>query len=167
MLDESAYRLYRQLDRAKMLKIFFAMLFFLFAAAVLAQENMGVTLASRGDVRISREGAEHPLKQGDFIAVGDRVITAERSFCVITLYDGAKLSLRPNSTIEVVEFSAEDDHALLELKKGGIKLVAGSIVSSNPNGFKIRTPISTLSVRDQEASVRLCDGDVCEHSGVE
>lgn len=153
-----------------MKKTLATLLAFLLSAQALTQENMGLTLASRGDVRVARDGSERPLKQGDFIAVGDRIILAERSFSVIQLYDGAKLSLRPDTTITVVEFNVDGaaaGNALLELEKGGVKLIAGSITTSNPGGFRIRTPLSELTVKEHEASVALCEDIVCEKGGVE
>ena len=151
-------------------KILLTLLVFLSWAEVSAQENMGMVLASRGDVRLVRAEDEIPLKQGDFIAVGDQVVSAERSFSVIQLFDGAKLSLRPDSTLQITEFSmgdADDGHALIELTRGGMKLVAGSIASSNPEGFRIKTPLSVLTVKEREASLSICEEDVCEQSGLE
>ena len=66
--------------------------------------------------------------------MGDQVFSAVRGFSVIQLFDGAKLSLRPESTLDITEFAlegADDGYALLELTRGGMKLVAGSIATSN------------------------------------
>ena len=151
-------------------KILLILLVFLFCAEVSAQENMGMVLASRGDVRLVSGGNERPLRQGDFIAVGDQVVSAERSFSVIQLFDGAKLSIRPDSTLEITEFSlgdVDDGHALIELTSGGMKLVAGSIATSNPEAFRIKTPFSVLMVKEREASLNLCEEGICEQSGLE
>ena len=151
-------------------KIMLTLLAFLLWAEVSAQENMGMVLASRGDVRLVRAGNEVPLRQGDFVAVGDQVVSAVRSFSVIQLFDGAKLSLRPESTLDITEFSlegADDGYALIELTRGGMKLVAGSIATSNPKGFRIKTPLSILTVTEPEASLSLCEERICEQSGLE
>ena len=151
-------------------KIMLTLLAILLCAEVSAQENIGMVMASRGDVRLVKAGNEVPLRQGDFVAVGDQVVSAVRSFSVIQLFDGGKLSLRPESTLYITEFSlegADGGYALIELTRGGMKLVAGSIATSNPEGFRIKTPLSILTVTEPEASLSLCEERICEQSGLE
>lgn len=129
-----------------------------------------MVLASRGDVQFIKNNGAGPLKQGDFISVGYEVISGQRSFAVLQMFDGAKLSIRPETRVKIIRFDMSGDaggEALLELSQGGIKLAVGTIATENPTGFRIRTPFSILFVSESEATVGLCDNTVCEQSGLE
>lgn len=147
-----------------------ALIILLSSTGLVASENAAMVLASRGDVRLSGEGFERPVRQGDFIAVGHTVTAANRSFAVIQLFDGAKLSVRPDSGLTIRQFvtgSANGDMAVLELNGGGARIEAGTIAANDPDRFRINSPYAAYRLMGSEASLGPCDNGVCEHSGLE
>jgi hypothetical protein len=142
----------------------------LISYGVPAEENIAMVLAARGDVQIIKNSEAQPLKQGDFVSVGDGVLSGQRSFALLQFFDGGKLSIRPESSVKIIRFDMAMDtggEALLELTRGSIKLAAGSIVIESKDGFRIQTPFSVMAVRDAEATLGLCADAVCEQNGLE
>lgn len=145
-------------------------LLFITVRGVEAQVNVGVVLASRGDVQLFVGEDIRILRQGDFIPLGGRVEAAHRGFVIIQLYDGTKLSLRPDSVLGVIEFDmsmADSSHILLSLDRGSVKVTAGMVAAENPGSFKILTSDTLLTLSSKEAHLGLCDETICEQSGFE
>ena len=125
--------------------------------------------ASRGEVSVNSNGEIRPLKRGDFIHEHDEIIASERSFAVLQFEDGAKVSLRPNSTLIIEQYqyaSLGEDSATLSLVSGGMRVVAGAIASSEPGNYRIRTPLALMSIQGTEGSLSLCDDKICEQEGL-
>lgn len=125
--------------------------------------------ASRGEVSINSNGESRPLKRGDFIYEHDEIIASERSFAVLQFVDGAKVSLRPDSILIIEQYqygSIGEDAATLSLVSGGVRVVAGAIASSQPGNYRIRTPLSLMSIQGTEGSLTLCDDKICEQEGL-
>ena len=138
----------------------------LLSAPVLAQQedSSGMVVASRGEVIALSNGGSRVLKQGDFIYVSDEIITSNRSFAVLQFEDGAKVTVRPDSTmiIESYLYNGDgNDEATLNLVEGGLRVITGAMAKSNPENYKVRTPVALMGVRGTEFSVVLCGDQVC------
>lgn len=128
-----------------------------------------MVIASRGDVSVISNGESRPLRQGDFIAELDEIVANDRSFAVLQFFDGAKLSIRPDSRLIVEQFrysGGEEDTVTLNLLAGGFRLVPGAIATATPENFRIRTPLSLMIVDGKESSITLCDETVCKQQGL-
>jgi hypothetical protein len=139
------------------------------AANVIAQDSSGMVTASRGEVSVTSDGETRPLKRGDFIYQHDEIIASERSFAVLQFVDGAKVSLRPDSTLIIERYnysSGGEDAATLNLVAGGLRVVSGAIASSQPGNYKIRTPLALMSIQGSEGSLTLCDDKICEQESL-
>ena len=138
---------------------------------VLAQdENAGMVVASRGEVIALSDGGSRELKQGDFIFVEDEIMTSNRSFAVLQFVDGAKVTVRPDSTMIVETYlynGNSEDAATLSLVSGGLRVITGAMAKSNPENYKVRTPVALMGVRGTEFSVMLCDDNVCEEEEID
>jgi hypothetical protein len=136
----------------------------------LANDNIGITVASRGDVEVVSKGESRPLGQGDFVAENDEIIVGDRSFTVIQFADGAKMSLRPESALLVEQYQyagGAEDTATLDLRTGGMRINLGAISSARPEAFRIRTPSGLMMITAREGSLTLCGDEVCEQEGLE
>ena len=138
----------------------------LFAGPVVAQQedSKGMVVASRGEVIALSNGGSRELKQGDFIYVNDEIITSNRSFAVLQFEDGAKVTVRPDSTliIEAYIYNGDGgDEATLSLVEGGLRVITGAMAKSNPENYKVRTPVALMGVRGTEFSVQLCGDELC------
>jgi hypothetical protein len=136
-----------------------------FAAPVAAQQDStGMVVASRGEVIALSNGGSRELKQGDFIYVNDEIITSNRSFAVLQFEDGAKVTVRPDSTmiIETYLYNGDgNDEATLNLVEGGLRVITGAMAKTNPENYKVRTPVALMGVRGTEFSVMLCGDQLC------
>ncbi len=130
-----------------------------------AEDNAGMVVASRGEVIAMSNGDSRELKQGGFVFVKDEIKTSNRSFAVLQFVDGAKVTVRPDSALIVETYLYNGDGkdaATLSLVSGGLRVITGAMAKSNPENYKVRTPVALMGVRGTEFSVMLCDGQVCD-----
>ena len=129
-----------------------------------AEDSTGMVVASRGDVIALSNGGSRELKQGDFIYVKDEIMTTNRSFVVLQFEDGAKVTVRPDSTLIIESYLYNGDvgdEAELNLVSGGLRVITGAMAKSNPENYKVRTPVALMGVRGTEFSVMLCGDQIC------
>jgi hypothetical protein len=134
------------------------------------EDSKGMVVASRGEVLALTNGGSRELKQGDFIYVNDEIITSNRSFAVLQFEDGAKVTVRPDSTliIEAYLYNGDDnDEATLSLVEGGLRVITGAMAKSNPENYKVRTPVALMGVRGTEFSIFLCGDALCDENNQE
>jgi len=143
----------------------------LLSAPVQAQpeDSSGMVVASRGEVIAMSNGGSRELKQGDFIYVNDEIITSNRSFAVLQFEDGAKVTVRPDSTLIIEQYLYNgdgNDAATLNLVEGGLRVITGAMAKTNPENYKVRTPVALMGVRGTEFSVMLCGDQICAESQI-
>jgi hypothetical protein len=135
------------------------------SVVAVADDNAGMVVASRGEVIAMSNGGSRELKQGDFVFVDDEIMTSNRSFAVLQFIDGAKVTVRPDSVmiVETYLYNGDgEDAATLSLVSGGLRVITGAMAKSNPENYKVRTPVALMGVRGTEFSVMLCDDQVCD-----
>jgi hypothetical protein len=143
-------------------------------AAVLpamAQDSTALLVASRGEVYAELEADRRALAQGDAVEEEERIITGDKSFAVLQFVDGAKVTVRPNSVLDIKEYvynGADENAATLSLVSGGLRVITGAMAKAEPENFKVETPVALMGVRGTEFSILLCDdGTVCEEEGAD
>ncbi len=150
---------------------------FLLLAALLAGSGPGLAATKVGTVLFTRGavsaqdvnkqlrllGRRAPLHQGDIITTGPK------SFAVFKLEDGGRMSLRPNTVFTVKHFSQKKSAGslIMNLFKGGMRMISGLISKRNPNGVKLSAAGVTIGIRGTEFDARICDGDCNGTSGAE
>ena len=130
----------------------------------IAQDSSGMVVASRGEVIAMSNGGSRELKQGDFVYVNDEIMTSNRSFAVLQFTDGAKVTVRPDSTMIIEQYlyaGNDSDEATLNLVEGGLRVITGAMAKTNPENYKVRTPVALMGVRGTEFSIMLCGDEVC------
>ena len=140
------------------------------SAANVAEESSGMVIASRGEVSALANGESRELKQGGFVYVDDEILTSARSFAVLQFTDGAKVTVRPGSQliIETYLYAGNDsDEATLNLVSGGLRVITGAMAKSNPENYKVRTPVALMGVRGTEFSIMLCGDQICAEDQME
>jgi hypothetical protein len=134
------------------------------SASVWAEDSAGMVVASRGEVVALANGGSRELKQGDFIFQNDEIMTSNRSFAVLQFVDGAKVTVRPDSTLIIEQYlyaGNDNDEATLNLVSGGLRVITGAMAKTNPENYKVRTPVALMGVRGTEFSIQLCGDQVC------
>jgi len=135
------------------------------SSVAVAEDSSGMVVASRGEVIALSNGGSRELKQGDFVYVNDEILTSARSFAVLQFTDGAKVTVRPDSTLIIEQYlyaGNDSDEATLNLVSGGLRVITGAMAKNNPENYKVRTPVALMGVRGTEFSIMLCGEDVCE-----
>jgi hypothetical protein len=98
---------------------------------------------------------------------GDVVKTGPRSFTMVKLNDGTRMTIRPNSSFLVERFNPEKDssaRAVLRLFRGGMRVISGYISTGHSDGYKVKTDAATLGVHDAVFDVRICRDDCDDES---
>ena len=147
---------------------------FLAAAAAmpaLAEDSTALLVASRGEVFAENEAARRELARGDAVQEEERIITGDKSFAVLQFVDGAKVTIRPNSVLDIKQYvynGGDENAATLSLVSGGLRIITGAMAKAEPESFKVETPVALMGVRGTEFVVVLCDdGTVCQEEGAD
>ncbi len=156
--------------KSRVLSILFLMAVMAVSTAAVAEDSAGMVIASRGIVIALANGDSRELKQGGFVYVKDEILTSARSFVVLQFTDGAKVTVRPNSNliIEAYLYAGNDsDEATLNLISGGLRIITGAMAKTNPEKYKVRTPVALMGVRGTEFSIMLCGDEMCAEDQME
>ncbi|MGA8259457.1 MAG: FecR domain-containing protein [Arenicellales bacterium] len=127
-----------------------------------AATDAGSVLAFKGDVSaLSPSGSSRVLQKNDKVYVGETLRTGAGAYLVIQFVDGAKATVRPDSELKVDSYTygTDKDGAVMDLVKGGLRAITGSIAKENPESYKVKTNVATLGVRGTEFALRICKED--------
>lgn len=144
------------------------MLLSVFALSVdaMAKSDVGVVEYVRGAVTSQHQQfGTRILGKGAKIYEQDVITTAGRSFAIVEMADGTKITVRPNSSLGIEKYIARksrNDGAILSLFKGGIRAITGFISKKRENAYKIKTAVATIGIRGTEFDARLCTKDCGE-----
>jgi hypothetical protein len=129
-----------------------------------------MVVASRGTVTAEIGGDIRTLHQGDKIFISEEIVTGDKSFAVLQFVDGAKVTVRPNSAVLIEDYAyngTDDDTATLNLVSGGLRVITGAMAKSNPENYRVRTPVALMGVRGTEFAVMLCGDQICAEGDME
>ena len=120
-----------------------------------------VTLQNKNGTQARLVAAKEKFKEGDVLKTGPK------SFAIIRLEDGTRMTLRPKTTFAVESMKAEKTStasAILNLFRGGMRTITGFISKYNKTGYKMRTPVATIGIRGTEFDARLCEDDCAQEN---
>ena len=84
------------------------------------------------------------------------------------MIDQANYTIRSNSrfAFETYDFTdqTEFNRSVVTLSGGGFRVVAGKIGTGNNNAMSVNTPAATITVRDSDFALRICEQDACRFS---
>lgn len=132
-----------------------------------AQRPAGEVIYAHGITSVQRAGQEPRfVTKGDALHEGDVISTGSRGFAVISLRDGSKMTLRPDTAFAIDKFNdgAGQESVLLRLVKGGVRALTGLIGKRNPRAVQVTTATSTIGIRGTSFDARICGTD-CETEG--
>ncbi len=130
-----------------------------------AADSAAMLVASRGEVTASSADIERVLTQGDPVFVEDLVTTGDKSFAILQFIDGAKVTVRPNSKLIIDQYvftGGDQDAATLNLLEGGLRIITGAMAKTQPESYKVKTPVALMGVRGTEFAIMLCSDQICE-----
>src|SRR5690554_4688913 len=128
-----------------------------------AATEAALVLFSHGNVVLTNNSGSYPLEKGASVASGDTVITGEDGRIQMRFSDGGLVSLMPNSRFAVEEYSQptanSEGSVSVNLLKGGLRALSGSIGKNQSDNYKLKTDVATLGIRGTQFVV-VMDADV-------
>ncbi|MEP6162228.1 MAG: FecR family protein [Halieaceae bacterium] len=135
-----------------------------------AQANVGKVLFATGAVTVERTESIQ-VKRGDTLLQGDIIVTGSRARVQLLMLDGARISIRANSRLEletyrldaapsaVIAGGGAEGEVSLNLLKGGLRTITGAIGRVEHDDYSLQTPVATLGIRGTVYGAVHCDGD--------
>lgn len=124
-----------------------------------AQAQVGVVRTIEGQVRVFSGKPECAPRYGLDVDEGDVVRTGEKAWALLTMMDGTKVTVRPNTElrVDIYRFTeageSAQNQALFTLTRGGMRVAAGRIAQGRNTGFVVNTPDATMTLRGADQDV--------------
>lgn len=98
------------------------------------------------------------LHKGDAVNKGDVITTDANSWVVLSMEDGASLTLRPKAKLRIVDYVYDPDNpqngrSWLTLLQGALRSVTGAIGKLNHASYQLTTPTATIGIRGTDYDV--------------
>lgn len=128
---------------------------------------VGHVVRAGGEVSaIDVNGRMHQLKVNSEIYEGDRIVTEPGASLYILMDDGAEVDLKEDSELKISEYVITSGYdkgssSILDLIRGGLRKLTGSIRASSTANYKLQTGLATIGIRGTEYVVKLCKLDDC------
>ena len=126
-----------------------------------AAETVGKIKKLAGTVTVERAGKAQPATPGMAVEVADVIKTGASSSIGITTSDNALVSLGPNSSLTVTQYSfnptTHEGAMAASLSKGSLSMVSGKLAKQSPDAVRVITPSAVLAVRGTEFFVKVDD----------
>ena len=135
------------------------------ALVLLALAFSGAAAASGGTVTHlsgtlsvkKADGSVRILSRKSRIESGDILVTERDSFAQIEFADGARLTLKPNTSVAIEKFSyaeerPQEDAFVYRLLRGGVRAVAGVVGERSADRYQLRTAGGTVEMRGADAA---------------
>ncbi len=116
------------------------------------------------------DGKVRILARDSVLAPGEIVMTEKGSVVRLAFSDGGQTTLRPSSRLVIesyhyVQTTPEQDSAVLNLVKGGMRVLSGAIGKrGNQDAYLAKTKAGTIGIRGTDYALMLCDeeADGCD-----
>lgn len=97
---------------------------------------------------------------------GDRIETELASRVKILMDDGAEVFLKEDSVLKISEYVitagyGEKSSSILDLLRGGLRKITGSIGASALANYQLQTGLATIGIRGTDYVIKLCKQDDC------
>lgn len=109
---------------------------------------------SIGTITRIQAGAEingTPVNNNAPVHAGDIITTNETGRVSVTFKDDSLLTVGGSSEFIIDSFAYSDDdsakEALLRLTKGAFRIITSTVVDTDPENFKVITPLATIGIR--------------------
>jgi heat shock protein HspQ len=123
--------------------------FIVLAMPAAASDGMGTVISIEGTAHAKRSGADISLARDTRVFQSDTLITGPDSKLQILLDDESSITIGPSSTVEMIEFSNDENDAKFasHLAEGRMRVTTGRTTERNPDGFRITTRHATIGIR--------------------
>lgn len=101
--------------------------------------------------KFNTAGQQETLKVGDSLMAGDRIRTGSDSVAIIVFTDQGRISLRADSELVIHHYQIDPagikTRIELELVKGTVRQISGNASRTQPERYKLNTPVAVIGVR--------------------
>jgi hypothetical protein len=110
-----------------------------------------VAVAVGETVRVAPGGQTQALQVGSSLTPGDRVRTGPDAVAILVFADEGRISLRADSELLIRHYEVDPagvkTRIELELIKGTVRQISGNASRSQPDRYRLNTPIAVIGVR--------------------
>lgn len=149
--------------------LFACLLAFALPIHAATEDKAALVLFSHGNVVLTNNAGSYPLEKGAAVSAGDTVITGEDGRVQMRFSDGGLVSLMPNSRFAVEEYSqptaSNEGSVSVNLLKGGMRALSGSIGKKDQDSYKLKTDVATLGIRGTQFVVVMDGATMRVHVG--
>ena len=134
------------------------------------KNKVGYVVRQKGQVTVNDlNGETQTLEINSPIYEGDRITTGIGSTAFIAMDDGAEVYLKPDSVVKISTYVItpgfdKDSSSILDLIRGGLRKITGSIGASALSNYQVQTGLATIGIRGTEYVIKLCKLDDCNQT---
>lgn len=115
------------------------------------------------------DGRLKQLQINSQVFEGDRLETEVDARLYILMDDGAEVHLKEDSALKISEYVittgyGKESSSILDLIRGGLRKITGSIGASSFANYKVQTGFGTIGIRGTEYVIKLCKQDDCSQN---
>ena len=108
---------------------------------------------------ISADGVSQAVDRGTAVRVGDRIETGAGGHVHLRFVDGARLSVRPSSRLQIENYSRSDEQSALtaikfRLDEGVVRSITGAWGEAARDRFRLNTPVAAIGVKGTDFVVK-------------
>ena len=134
------------------------------------KSKVGYVVSQKGQVTVKDlNGETQTLEINSPIYEGDRITTGMGSTAFIAMDDGAEIYLKQDSVVKISTYVItsgfdKDSSSILDLIRGGLRKITGSIGASALSNYQVQTGLATIGIRGTEYVIKLCKLDDCNQT---
>jgi hypothetical protein len=133
-------------------------------------DEVGKVSAIKGYAVVTdNNGKDNQLNKDAILYEGDRVVTSEGAQVELSMIDGAKMQVKPDSAVRITEYVMKSgfetgSRSIIDLIKGGLRKITGAIGANPQSIYRFHTGVLTIGVRGTDYVVKLCKANDCQQS---
>ncbi len=134
------------------------------------KSKVGYVVRHQGPVTVKDlNGETQQLEINSPIYEGDRITTGRNSTAFIAMDDGAEIYLKEDSVVKISSYIItsgfdKDSSSIIDLLKGGLRKITGSIGASALSNYQVKTGLATIGIRGTEYVIKLFKLDDCNQT---
>jgi hypothetical protein len=124
-----------------------------------AQAQVGIVRTVEGPVSVSSGKQECAPRFGLDLDEGDAVRTGAKAWALLTMIDGAKITVRPDTELRIAIYRYAEagdswqSRAVLALTRGSVRVLSGRIAAGRSSGFEVKTLDATMDMRGADSDI--------------
>lgn len=129
------------------------------ASAAPALAQVGIVRTIEGQVRVFSGRPECAPRHGLDVDEGDVVRTGEKSWALLTMMDGARIIVRPDTEVRLDAYryteagESAQNRAEFTLRHGAVRVTSGRIAGARNSGVIFNTPDASMDMRGTDSDV--------------